>query len=228
MPGEVERDVCVAVFARAPRPGHTKTRLIPALGAEGAAALYRAFLADTVRTAAKLEGATVELWAASEADREPLAELHPDAPVRLQPRGDLGERMEAAMADALSRHDKALVVGSDVPTLPARRLGAAVAALEEADVVLGPAADGGYYLVGARGWALAFGRGVRWSTRHALTDTLAAARAAGRRPTLLAPWYDVDTPEDLRLLRAHLAVRRDAAPATAAAIEPTFDRARGA
>jgi hypothetical protein len=210
--------VCVVVFARAPVAGRTKTRLIPALGAEGAAALYRAFLADTVRTARRLEGAAVELWAASADDAERLAAPYPDRPVRAQPAGDLGRRMEAAMAHALSRHDRVLVIGSDAPTLPVRRLAEAARALATADVVLGPAADGGFYLVGVRDRALAFGDRIRWSTRHALADTLAAARAAGRRPARIRPWYDVDTPDDLRLLRAHLAVRRRAAPATAEAL----------
>lgn len=204
----------VAVFARAPRPGHTKTRLIPALGAEGAAALYGAFLEDTL---AKLEGLDARIWAASEGDVDPLGAF--GLPVSLQPEADLGARMEAAMRAARETHDAAVVIGTDAPTLPPRRLREAVAALRTHDVVIGPSADGGYYLIGARE-PIRFST-VRWSTPHALADTRASL--GDRSVRLLRPHYDVDTPEDLSLLRAHLRLSARAAPATAR----HFDRVGG-
>ena len=204
--------VALIIFARAPRPGHTKTRLIPALGPGGSARLYAAFLKDTLARANALDGFEVEVWAAAEADQAFFDSS------RLQEGADLGERMSHALQDALTRHERALVIGTDAPTLPEAHLVAAGRALEAHDVVLGPSADGGYYLIGARAPAPRL-EGVRWSSAHTLDDTVASLR--GRRLALLRPWYDVDTPGDLRLLRAHLALRPAAAPATAEALAAT-------
>ena len=244
MPDPCDR-VSLALFARAPIAGRTKTRLIPALGAEGAAALSRAFLHDTLARVAELD-AEVTIWAASEDDRAALAEevtvaikersgatagrhLLPFAgvgvPARsgatnviaVQPEGDLGARMEAALRAGLERAGRALVLGTDAPTLPLGHLRAAIAALDRAEVVLGPAADGGFWAIGARA-PLALGPGVRWSSRHALADTIALVERAGRTLERIAPWYDVDTGADLALIRAHLALRPGAAPHTAAAL----------
>lgn len=203
------------VFGRAPVPGACKTRLVPLLGEAGAARLYRAFLDDVLRTAVAT-GAAVELWCAGDAKDRDLAELGARHGVtrRAQPAGDLGARMAGALQDALARHPRALLIGSDAPTLPARALLRAGEALVDAPTVFGPSADGGYWLVGARRGATAGFDSVRWSTRHALADTLARNPGAA----LTEPWYDVDEPADLRLLRAHLAVEPDVAPATRAAL----------
>lgn len=202
----------VAVFTRAPRPGAVKTRLIPAVGAEGAAELQRAFLTDTLARAGGLEEVEATVWAASEDDALELASALSGS-VRAQPEGDLGLRMRAALEEGVRRAGWALVMGSDAPTLPASILRAARRALERSELVLGPAHDGGYYLIGARGRVPELGPSIRWSTRHALADTVAAAGAGS--VTLLRPWYDVDTPDDLRLLASHLARRPSAAPETA-------------
>lgn len=207
-------EAAVAVFAKAPRPGHAKTRLAPALGLDGAAALYEAFLTDTLAHVAELERVELALFATSSADRPALEGRGVDVIPQIE--GDLGARMEHALAWGLSRAPRALVIGSDLPTLPATRLRDAIVALERADVVLGPAADGGFFLVGVRR-PFEFGA-VRWSSPHALADAEANARARGHTIARVAPWYDVDTPEDLALLRQHLAWRPRAAPATAAAL----------
>ena len=202
------------VFARAPVPGACKTRLVPLLGEVGAARLYRAFLDDVLRTGVA-SGFAVELWCAGDADDRDLAELSArhGACRKRQAEGDLGARMGHALEEARGRHERALLIGSDAPTLPVRLLRGAAAALERAPTVFGPSADGGYWLVGAAGNVPRFD-GVRWSTPHALADTL----DRNRRAALLEAWYDVDEPEDLRLLRAHLAVEADIAPATRAAL----------
>ena len=205
-----DEQVALLIFAKAPRPGRVKTRLATLLGDEGAARLYAAFLEDTWATASALAGVRPELWAASRDDAVGLA----PHPCRVQIAGDLGVRMHAAMADALGRASRVLLVGSDHPTVPPALFLDAVRALETHEVVLGPSADGGFFLVGARTAAVDFDPGVRWSSRAALADTLAGL--AGRSVRLTRPWYDVDTPEDLRVLRAHLAIRPAAAPATAA------------
>ncbi|HJL17824.1 MAG TPA: TIGR04282 family arsenosugar biosynthesis glycosyltransferase [Sandaracinaceae bacterium LLY-WYZ-13_1] len=211
-----EPSVAVAIFARAPRAGRTKTRLAAAIGAERAASLYRAFLDDVVAKVRAWPTARPVLWAAAPDDVAPLAALHPDLEVRPQPAGDLGARMGSALADGLTRGPRTLLIGSDVPTAPSALLRAAARALEHAGSVWGPVADGGFWLVGARDRPPDLAGGVRWSSRHALADSL--RRAPPGRAVLLRPWYDVDTPEDLRLLRAHLAVRPRDAPVTAAAL----------
>ncbi len=218
MPAEPR--VPIALFARAPRPGAVKTRLIPAVGAQTAAALYGAFLRDTCDRVASVSELDPIVWAASDDDARAL-EL--GLPVRAQPDADLGERMRAALEHGIEAAGRAIVIGTDAPTLPVSILRAAVRALDTAELVLGPACDGGYYLIGARGRVPALGPGVRWSTRHALADTLARNPVSA---ALLPPWYDVDTPEDLRLLRAHLALRPSAAPATArvCGLCASFDR----
>jgi len=209
----------VIVFARSPRPGHTKTRLIPALGPEGAARLYGGFLEDTLAKVRSLADVAVEVWVAADADRA----FFDDA--RLQVEGDLGQRMSHALADALQRGERALVIGTDAPTVPVAYLRAAIDTLARSEVVLGPSADGGYYLIGARAKAPEL-RGVRWSSRHTLSDTLGAIGDAVE-VALLQPWYDIDTPGDLRILRSHLFLRPEAAPATAA-ILADFDPLLGA
>lgn len=209
-------NLALGVFARRPAAGRSKTRLAPALGADGAAALYDAFLTDTL---ARFTDATV--FCADAADLAWFEDRHPGHRHLAQAEADLGERMRVALETLLEEADGAVVIGSDAPTLPAARVHAAGRALSRgADVVLGPAADGGYYLYGCRGEAPAL-PDVRWSSRHALADTVASLERAGRTPALLAPWYDVDTPEDLRLLRAHLALTPRVAPETARAL---FDR----
>jgi rSAM/selenodomain-associated transferase 1 len=229
--GAARPRAALAVFGRPPVPGRAKTRLVEGhgasgatLGPEGAARLYAAFLADTLRTAAQVAAsghADAALWVAGVVDDAALRAVPGVAGLRCvaQPELDLGARMRAALDAGLASHGRALVVGSDAPTLPAATLRAACAALDDADVVLGPAADGGYVLVGARApLSPEVFAGVRFSTHHALPDTLAGARRAGLRTACLAPWYDVDTPEDLRLLRLHLALVPDAAPHTARAL----------
>ena len=202
------------VFGRAPVPGACKTRLAKVVGAEAAARLYRAFLDDVLRTGAAT-GFAMELWCAGDPDHADLAALasRHEVPRRAQPAGDLGARMAGALRQALARHDRALLIGSDAPTLPSRLLRRAASRLDDSTSVFGPSADGGYWLVGAREAVPRFDA-VRWSSPHTLADTL----AQNPRAVLTEPWYDVDEPDDLRLLRAHLAVEPDAAPATRAAL----------
>ncbi|MBW2462901.1 MAG: TIGR04282 family arsenosugar biosynthesis glycosyltransferase [Deltaproteobacteria bacterium] len=206
----------IAVFLRPPRPGTTKTRLTPSLGSIGAAALYEAFVEDVVARCRGAPGLEPELWVAGDLDDPFIRGLCPELRRTRQPDLDLGGRMAAALEAAVRARGRGLVIGTDVPTLPAAHLVAARDALESADLVLGPSADGGYYLVGVRDNVPDVFRGVRYSTRHCLADTLKRARTAGVTVALLPPWYDVDTPQDLRLLRLHVALDPSRARATAA------------
>lgn len=225
----------LAIFARAPVPGRAKTRLAPALGEDGAARLYAAFLADTLALAeravsARLVETTLWLAAAADTDEPTLREIPgvPALPQRVQPTADLGARMAAALDAGVASHGIALVLGSDAPTLPLTLLAAACAALTRADLVLAPSADGGYMLIGARvPIGAAMFQGARFSTRHALADTLTCAARTGLTTACVAPWYDVDTPDDLRLLRTHLALTPQSAPHTARALLLAYRHIRG-
>jgi rSAM/selenodomain-associated transferase 1 len=209
----------LSLFVRPPIPGTVKTRLIPALGAAGAAELYRAFLTDTLSTCQGVDAISLQLWIAGDVDDPYISGLSSELPRIPQPDIDLGGRMASALSFMIESDGAGLVLGTDAPSMPASHLTAAVKALEAADVVLGPSADGGFYLVGARGSVPAIFDGVRYSTQYALTDTLERAAAASADVALIPPWYDVDTPADLRLLRTQLAIDPSRARATAAFLE---------
>ncbi|MFN0051443.1 MAG: DUF2064 domain-containing protein [Planctomycetales bacterium] len=122
-----------------------------------------------------------------------------------QPAGALGERLDQFFAERLRRDgDRVVVIGSDSPTLPREFVEQAFELLDTADVVLGPATDGGYYLVGQRGRDWPIFEGIDWSTPRVLQQTVARVVQSGARLALLPPWYDVDTPEDWQLLAGHI------------------------
>jgi rSAM/selenodomain-associated transferase 1 len=191
----------LVVFAKAPVPGTVKTRLAAAIGAARAARVYTDLLATTMAHAHLAWRAgivsKIELWCAPDCESPFLRGIASafGAVQRRQCDGDLGERMAHAIDDALGRSPAVLVIGSDCPLLDPIRLGQAGAALNDHDAVLGPAEDGGYVLVGARR-ALPFDE-VRWSTPHALADTVVGLTAAGIRYALLPVSWDVDDPADL-------------------------------
>lgn len=221
----------LALFARPVVAGSVKTRLSATLGTHAAAELYGAFITDTVRAVMAEPQLAPRLWVAGDPSHESLAQLPASIPRARQPDGDLGARMAVALERGLREHGAAIALGTDSPTLPTSYLARALPALEHAPLVLGPAADGGYYLLATRdgsGRLRGVLSGVRWSTRHALQDTVAAAERAGLGVRLLPPWYDVDTVRDLALLRLHLSLRPGDAPATAAALEELARRGRGA
>lgn len=206
-----------ACFTKLPLAGRTKTRLIPALGAEGAARLHESFLGDTIETLLGIQGVDICLFVDGDPEHASLREVRGlGAMVGLrQAEGTLRERLEAAFAYGSAQSEPMVILGSDSPTLPENLIRAAFESLRENDVVLGPASDGGYYLIGARP-GLAFSLdGVRWSTHQTYADTVDAVRRASLRVGSLPPWYDIDTPEDLRLLRLHLRLDPRIAPRTA-------------
>lgn len=207
----------VLLFGKVPRPGHAKTRLAPALGEEGAARLYRAFLDDTVRLARASGADGVELWLAGPPqEAEGLGRRHPGLRLRRQVGEGLGERLRRAFETAFREGaGRAAVLGTDHPTLPPERLDDAFAALDGAAGALGPTPDGGYYLLALRreAWprAAELFRDVPWSTPEVASVTRSRAREAGIELHTLPGWYDVDEPAELGRLR------RDAAPGTATA-----------
>jgi rSAM/selenodomain-associated transferase 1 len=207
----------LAVFVRPPTAGNVKTRLAGLFGDRGAAKLYQAFVEDTLRLCSRVLAAgrvDVALWSAGPED-ETVSDWGRSlgVPARLQPEGDLGVKLGAAFDEGLRRYERVVVIGSDAPTLPIGMIGAAFDSLQSAPIMLGPANDGGYYAIGASHSVRPSFERVRWSTPDALQDTLSAN--VDRKVAVVAPWYDIDDPEDLEVLRAHLSVDPMAAPATA-------------
>ena len=195
------------VVAKRPQPGHTKTRLTPPLAPDQAAALYQCFLQDTldlIRQVPDVHPAIAYLPADA---RDYFAALAPDFELLLQEGPDLGTRLDNALTRYLERgYERVAIMNSDGPTLPPAFLADAFDRLGEgADVVLGPADDGGYYLIGLKDPAPFLLRGVRMSTPDVLADTLALAAEAGLKVALLPEWYDVDDIASLARLRTELA-----------------------
>jgi hypothetical protein len=212
------KPVAVAIMAKAPRPGAVKTRLCPPLTPRRAAALGRCFLLDRIAQVRRLARAVPVLGYAPARQGSLFRRLAPDFALVPQRGPDLGARLASVLETLLDRgHAAALAIDADTPTLPTRTLQRAVdlAASGEADVVLGPAEDGGYYLIGVRALHRGLFTGIPWSSPGVLAATLARARAARLRSVCLPAWFDVDTPGDLARLRAALARRPAAAPATA-------------
>ena len=188
------------VFARAPVAGEVKTRLIPVLGAEGAADLYTRLLERMLATASSFTD--TELWCTPDSTAPVFDGFAARWPLTLhqQPAGDLGSRMHAALAEGLGRADAVVLVGCDCPALTAADLAEAFAALEQHDVVLGPVEDGGYALVGARRVSPLLFDGIDWGGERVLRRTRARLVALGWRWHELRTLWDVDRPEDLARL----------------------------
>ncbi len=189
------------VFAREPVPGRVKTRLIPALGPEGAARLYRTLLHLGVEAAAGVPGVRRELWCVGAPPDHGvcsgLAERY-GLELRHQPAGDVGERMGTALAETLTHSKRAVLIGSDCPEYTPAYLASAFVALDGADVVLGPATDGGYVLIGLRRRAPKLFAGIPWGSDSVLASTRAALRGLGWTWAELATLRDLDRPEDLK------------------------------
>jgi hypothetical protein len=189
--------VAIAVLAKAPLPGLAKTRLAAALGDEGAADLQARFIARTATTAQSAAVGPVTLWAEPDLHHpvfQTMAALC-DVALAIQPEGDLGARMIAAVEAA---HGPAIVVGTDCPTLTPEHLrAAALALLDGVDVVIVPVEDGGYGLIGMQRPEPALFQGMIWSTPLVMAETRRRLTRLGlswREPARL---WDVDWPADL-------------------------------
>lgn len=200
----------VLLFTKPPVAGRVKTRLIGALTAEEAAKLHAAFLADLFERLSGRSFTLLPVWALERCEAIPLAP--PGG--RRQVEGNLGERLRHSFTELFSASGSddeagfAVAIGSDLPQLEPGRIEQAFSALAQgADVVLGPAVDGGYYLIGLGAGALSapLFEEIAWSTEAVLTQTLERCRAAGLAVALLAEEEDIDTTEALGRLAERLA-----------------------
>lgn len=191
-------------FARRPVLGAVKTRLAKSIGDEAALKVHRRLMECTGNALITSNLGPVELWVdgpGSDATIDRLLNRGLAGP-RIQSGTDLGERMTAALEDGLRRARAVVLVGSDCPGLDAAYLRGAFDALESADVVLGPAEDGGFVLIGARRLPPRFLGGVAWGQSGVLREVREQAKAVGLSSILLAQRYDIDELADLRRWRA--------------------------
>jgi uncharacterized protein len=199
------------VVAKRPAAGQTKTRLCPPLDTGHAAALYECFLHDTLEVMRRVPDVTRGIAYLPDDAEGYFRKLAPDMTLLSQRGADLGARLDHVLTDALAMHaDHAVVMDSDSPTLPAAYVRQAFTLLAcNADVVLGPCDDGGYYLIGLLQPQPRLFREIQMSTPHVVRDTLALADALGLHVAMLPTWYDVDTVAELNRLRVELATAPD-------------------
>jgi len=187
----------VLVFLKYPRPGRVKTRLAAVVGGERAAELYRGWIGLVLRRLQPLRPRVDVVGCHDGGPAELFGEWrHLADDWRAQADGDLGTRLEAAFADAFSDGRPVVAVGTDCLEADADLVAEAFAALRSQDAVFGPAADGGYYLVGAARRLPGFFDGVRWSSADTLRDHLERCRRGGWSAALLPPRHDIDTWDD--------------------------------
>jgi len=196
------------IFTRYPEPGKTKTRMIPELGLEGAADLQRRMtdhLVSKIKTLIEQRSLAVEIRFAGGNERRMRQWLGPLFSYRRQGRGNIGRRMQRALVDGFQDgYTSMVIIGSDIPDISGEIIDRAFEELQKNNLVLGPAGDGGYYLIGLQkadqdqAYRKLF-EAINWGTDQVLSQTLAAARQLGIGYALLDTLKDVDRPEDLRI-----------------------------
>ena len=198
----MQRDTCVCVFLKPPVAGTVKTRLVPAVGPDGAAALAEAFFHDTWDCVQSLDWA-VPIVASTELPQASFLRQE-NYEIWLQGEGDLGARIEKILAQALTQTHFAVALGADSPGIPKRLLEEAHRKLQTADAVLGPCEDGGFYLLGIRRCPSQMLANLPWSQDTTFASTLDRLRTLGMETQVLETWFDVDRPEDLeRIAKLH-------------------------
>lgn len=204
-----EEKTCLGLFAKWPTPGHVKTRLAAETTMEWAAAVAAAFLGDVADRLSILPVRRILVFAPAEARQQFAGLLGDRFALCPQGSGTLGQRLAGFIRGQLEAGAGAVVVlGTDSPTLPLAHVEQAFAELEQADVVVGPATDGGYYLLGCAREVPPIFEDVAWSSSRVLSQTIAHLKDPRWRLAVLPPWYDVDTREDWDMLCGHLAALR--------------------
>ncbi len=207
----------ILVFAKSPRLGRVKTRLARTMGEEAALRLYRSFVADLLDTLSDIGRRVAICHHPANAEPAMRAWLGDRWIYRPQTGADLGARMANALADSFAEGAAhALVVGGDLPDLPTSVISAGFRGIETNGAVLGPARDGGYYLIGfsASAFQPAVFRDIPWGTDAVYSRTLARMAQSGLTPATLPVWSDVDTEDDLARLNGAAAPRTHARLAT--------------
>lgn len=223
----------LVLMAKAPVEGQVKTRLIGALTAEDARLLYVAFLSDTFALMEDVlderEDLSLVLCYTPEGEEEAFEEVEREGSLMIPQRGDdLGERLTNCFADVFALgFDSVIAIGGDSPTLPTEMIEAAFDSLEtEDDVVVVPAADDGYCLIGMRKLHRRLFEDIPWSTAGVMAATEARAKEAGLSLNFGPDFYDVDTPEELERLKQELSETKGTAKFTRRALKELAKKAR--
>lgn len=197
-------DSVVLVFSKAPVAGEVKTRLVPHISFEQAARLHAELTRDRLQVCTEAGLCDVQLWCSPDLRHPFFAECRDRYGIELQTQkgGDLGERMSNAIKAMLGRYRKIIIIGSDAPALDGGAIDTAIAALDDNDIVLVPAEDGGYVLIGAVTHREGLLADVPWGTENVLADTLRNVRQLGLEYRLNGECWDVDRPEDLQRYQA--------------------------
>lgn len=200
----------LGVFAKEPLAGQVKTRLAQSTSAEWAQRVSRAFLEDSLDRFARIEAYRVIAYSPASAETYFSQLARQQYSLFPQGEGDLGQRLKNFFDDYRGqRWQRIVAVGSDSPNLPIEYIEQAFRLLKENDLVIGPAFDGGYYLIGCGPREFPIFDGIPWSTSRVLEESVRRLESASARFALLPPWYDVDTADDWAMLRGHvLAMRR--------------------
>lgn len=208
---------CLIVFAKEPEKGRVKTRLADCLSGAERLNLYKAFLKDTVRLARKIRCETRILAYASNKNPVYLKKVAANFVFYKQRGKGLGMRIHNAFKFASKNNadtQKTVLIGSDSPLLPANYIKKAFQELERKDVVLGPADDGGYYLVGLKKPCLGLFKGIKWSSAQVLKSTIKNIKSREKSFSFLDRFYDVDICASLSRLRQDLRKQKNTAPWT--------------
>ncbi|GAC1301183.1 MAG: TIGR04282 family arsenosugar biosynthesis glycosyltransferase [Isosphaeraceae bacterium] len=215
MPWILPERAVLGTFAQKSEPGRVKTRLAKALGDELAARIHEAMLLDWLDiwdSERFLAPGGRRVVVFDPPDAGPWFDVSVPTSFALQPQsaGDLGARMKSFFEGEFEDGaERVVLVGSDSPTLDPSIVISAFLCLEGRDVVLGPATDGGYYLVGCRPPVPPIFEDMDWSTPEVLSRTIDRLQVTGLSLAILPPWYDIDTVDDWRMLAGHLrALRR--------------------
>jgi len=194
------------IFTRYPEPGKTKTRLAPALGNAGAAQIHRQMAEQTITMAdsfSKEYNCSLKIFYQG-ANIESMENWLGCHSYHKQCQGDLGQRLNCAFEESFLAHKKAVVaIGTDCPALGPELLFTAFQAIATTDIVLGPATDGGYYLIGLAKQHPELFEGIAWGTESVLSQTIQKAAKISLTSTMLEPLHDIDRPEDIKYLSNH-------------------------
>lgn len=191
------------VFAKEPQKGKVKTRLLGHLSEVGCLKLYKELLVNTLGRVRKVK-CSRKVLAYDSGNKKPvyLKKVASGFEFYKQEGADLGERMfDVFKTYTAAPSAGVVIIGSDSPCLPLAYINKAFAELSKKDLVLGPAYDGGYYLIGLKEPCRNLFKGVKWSRGSVFTQTLQRARRLSKSTAILRPWYDIDTPQDLKYLK---------------------------
>lgn len=200
------KSTALAIMAKEPQVGSTKTRLSPPLSPKEAAGLYEALLKDTIALVADLNGIDLAVAVTPPESTAYFKHITPSGTLLLPVAcRDIGDCLTQVLGHLLEMgYEKAFALNSDGPSLPEDYIYQAVQLLEDNDLVLGPGEDGGYYLIGLKEPQAEIFKGVDWSTSRVLSQTLTKTEALNLEVALTQPWYDVDTAEEIKRLKAEL------------------------